>query len=73
MLGIDRNVFLKDRSKRRQQGLPPDLRPAKLEDDSARQQHMLRADSDWVTAEITRHDRRRPDADRARADRVRRR
>jgi hypothetical protein len=52
MLGIDRNVFLKDRSKRRQQGLPPDLRPAKLEDDSARQQHMLRADSDWVTAEI---------------------
>jgi ABC-2 type transport system permease protein len=52
VLGIDRRAFLKDRSKRRQQGLEPDLRPAKLEDDSARWRHMLRADSDWVQADI---------------------
>lgn len=52
-LGIDRNGFLTDRSKRRQQGLEPDLRPPTLDDDSARWRHMLRADSDWVRADIT--------------------
>ncbi len=52
MLGIDRQGFLTDRSKRRQQGLEPDLRPPKLEDDRARWRHMLRADSDWVQAQI---------------------
>jgi aminopeptidase N len=52
MLGIDRNAFLKDRSKRRQHGLPPDLRPPKLEDDNARARSVFRADGDWVLAEI---------------------
>lgn len=51
-IGIDRNGFLTDRAKRRKHGLPPDLRPPALEDDGARWRHLLRADSDWVTAEI---------------------
>lgn len=51
-LGVDRERFLKDRSKRRQQGLPADLRPPKLEDDSARWRSPFRTDSDWVQAEI---------------------
>jgi aminopeptidase N len=52
-LGVDRQAFLSDRSKRRQQGLPAELRMAKLEDESARQRNPLRPDSDWVTADIT--------------------
>lgn len=51
-LGVDRERFLKDRSKRRQNGLPADLRPPKLEDDGARWRSPFRADSDWVQAEI---------------------
>lgn len=50
--GIDRERFLKDRSKRRQHGLPPDLRPPKLEDETARWRNPFRADSGWVQAEI---------------------
>ena len=53
MLGIDRNAFLKDRGKRRQNGLPPDLRPPTLEDESGRSRSMFRGDGDWVQAEIT--------------------
>lgn len=53
MLGMGRNSLLQDRAKRRKQGLPAELRPAKLEDESARAHHYLRHDSDWVTAEIT--------------------
>lgn len=53
MLGVNRQVFLKDRSKRRKHGLPADLRLAKLEDMTANAHHYLRHDSDWVTAEIT--------------------
>ena len=53
MLGMSREGLLQDRAKRRKYGLPPELRPAKLEDDSARQFNGLRHDSDWVTSDIT--------------------
>jgi aminopeptidase N len=52
-LGIDSNFFLTDRSKRRKYGLPADLRPPKLEDESADAYMMMGHDSDWVDAEIT--------------------
>ena len=52
VIGVSREGFLQDRAKRRKHGLPPELRPAKLEDDSANAHHYLREDSDWVTAEI---------------------
>jgi ABC-type transport system involved in multi-copper enzyme maturation permease subunit len=52
-LGMDRQELLTDRTKRRKYGLSPELRPAKLENDSARARNALRADSDWVTADIT--------------------
>lgn len=53
VLGMGRDGLLRDRSKRRKYGLPPELRPAKLEDESANSRHYLRHDSDWVNAEIT--------------------
>ncbi|MBM4239283.1 MAG: aminopeptidase [Gammaproteobacteria bacterium] len=53
MLGPNRNGYLQDRSERRKRGLPPESRPPRLEDDSARAFNMLRRDSDWVNAEIT--------------------
>ena len=53
VLGMSRDGLLQDRAKRRKYGLPPELRPAKLEDDSARERSALRNDSDWVDAEIT--------------------
>ncbi|NBW47953.1 MAG: aminopeptidase, partial [Betaproteobacteria bacterium] len=52
-LGLDRSGFLKDRAKRRKHGLPAELRPPTLEDESGRQRHDLRHDSDWVVADIT--------------------
>jgi hypothetical protein len=52
-IGLTRDAFLKDRSKRRKHGLPPDLRPPTLEDESGRSRHDLRHDSDWVTADVT--------------------
>ena len=52
-LGVSRDEFLSDRIKRRKYGLVPELRPAKLEDDSARAFNGLRRDSDWVNADIT--------------------
>jgi ABC-2 type transport system permease protein len=52
-LGVGRGALLQDRAKRRKHGLPPELRPAKLEDEAARAHHYLRHDSDWVTADIT--------------------
>ncbi len=52
-LGVSRGEFLSDRIKRRKYGLEPELRPAKLEDDSARAFNGLRRDSDWVNADIT--------------------
>jgi ABC-2 type transport system permease protein len=53
LLGMDRNGVLQDRAKRRKYGLTPELRPARLEDESARNFNGLRHDSDWVTADIT--------------------
>ncbi|MFM8766808.1 MAG: M1 family aminopeptidase, partial [Rubrivivax sp.] len=52
-IGISREVFLVDRAKRRKHGLPADLRPPTLEDESGRSRQALRHDSDWVTADIT--------------------
>ena len=52
-LGMSRNGLLQDRAKRRKYGLPPELRPALLEDESARQFNGLRRDSDWVNSDIT--------------------
>lgn len=52
-LGMDRNGLLRDRTKRRKYGLPPQLRMAKLGDAASRQFNGLRRDSDWVTADIT--------------------
>ncbi len=53
LIGMDRGQLLQDRSKRREQGLVPELRMAKLEDQSARAHQYLRHDSDWVNASIT--------------------
>jgi ABC-2 type transport system permease protein len=53
VLGMGRDALLRDRSKRRKHGLPAELRPPKLEDESANAHHYLRHDSDWVTAELT--------------------
>jgi len=52
-LGFSRDGLLQDRAKRRKYGLPPELRPAKLEDDGARAFHALGRDSDWVNSDIT--------------------
>jgi ABC-2 type transport system permease protein len=51
-IGMDRGALLSDRSKRRNHGLPADLRPAKLEDAAANAHNYLRHDSDFVTAQI---------------------
>ena len=48
----DRTGFLKDRTKRRKYGLPPELRLPRLEDDSARAKNDV-ADAPWVTSDIT--------------------
>jgi len=52
-LGPNRFSYLTDRAERRKQGLPPESRPPRLEDESARAFNMLRRDSDWVNADIT--------------------
>ena len=49
-IGMNRNGLLQDRAKRRRQHLPPELRPAKLEDMSATRQNYIHAD--WVTSDI---------------------
>ena len=48
---MNRQGLLSDRAKRRRQGLPPELRPAKLEDMSATDRNYIGAD--WVTSDIT--------------------
>jgi aminopeptidase N len=53
LLGMSRDNLLQDRAKRRKYGLPPELRPAKLEDEGARRFNALRRDSDWVNTDIT--------------------
>ena len=51
IIGMDRNNLLTDRAKRRRQHLPPELRPAKLEDMAATAHNYI--GSDWVTSDIT--------------------
>ena len=51
MVGMDRNSLMQDRIKRRKYGLPPELRPAKLEDLSATKFDQLHAD--WINTDIT--------------------
>lgn len=50
-IGMDRNGLLQDRTKRRKYGLPPELRPAKLEDMAATRFSQLR--TDWIKTDIT--------------------
>jgi aminopeptidase N len=52
-IGFGRQGLLSDRAKRRKHGLPPDLRPPTLEDESGRARSEFRSDGDWVTADIT--------------------
>jgi len=51
MIGMNRQGLLSDRVQRRRQGLPPELRPAKLEDMSATKENYV--GSDWVMSDIT--------------------
>jgi ABC-type transport system involved in multi-copper enzyme maturation permease subunit len=51
VIGMSRQNLLTDRSKRRRQGLPAELRPAKLEDLSATKRNYI--GSDWVVSDIT--------------------
>ena len=53
LIGMDRSELLKDRAKRRKYHLPQDLRPPKLEDDSARRFNGITHGADWVTSDIT--------------------
>lgn len=53
VLGPNHFLALDDRAVRRKYGLPDELRPPKLDDDSGRAYHYFRHDSDWVNAEIT--------------------
>lgn len=52
-LGYNPGVELRDRTRRRELGLGPVVRMAKLEDDEAREHTYLTRDSDWVTFETT--------------------
>ena len=52
ILGMSRSGLLQDRTKRRKYGLPPELRPAKLEDESARARNYV-GNADWVRSDIT--------------------
>lgn len=51
VIGMDRSGLLQDRAKRRKQGLPAELRLAKLEDRSAQWRNYVHAD--WVRSDIT--------------------
>ena len=53
MIGMDRTGLLSDRAKRRKYHLPEDLRPPKLEDDSARAFNFVTRGADWVDTDIT--------------------
>ena len=50
-IGMNRQAALKDRTVRRRQGLPAELRPAKLEDMTATRENYVR--TDWVMSDIT--------------------
>jgi len=51
LIGMNRQGLLSDRAKRRRQGLPPELRMAKLEDMGATAHNYV--GSDWVMSDIT--------------------
>jgi hypothetical protein len=51
LVGMDRSNLLQERAKRRKYGLPPELRPAKLEDLSATGKSYF--GGGWATADIT--------------------
>ncbi len=51
VIGMNRQNLLSDRTKRRRQGLPAELRPAKLEDLSATRANYVGVD--WVMSDIT--------------------
>lgn len=51
IIGMNRQSALFDRTVRRRQGLPAELRPAKLEDMSATRENYAR--TDWVMSDIT--------------------
>lgn len=51
-LGMNRSGLLTDRATRRKYGLPSELRPPKLGDESAREQNYV-GDADWVMSDIT--------------------
>lgn len=51
IIGMNRNGTLQDRTVRRRQGLPAELRMAKLEDLSATRENYVR--TDWVMSDIT--------------------
>jgi ABC-2 type transport system permease protein len=53
IIGMDTNGLLTDPVKRRRYHLPSELRPAKLEDDSARVNSYISNDADWVNSDIT--------------------
>lgn len=50
-IGMDKSGLLRDRTERRRQGLPAELRPARLEDMTATRKNY--AGADWVTTDIT--------------------
>jgi ABC-2 type transport system permease protein len=52
IIGMDREMLLTDRAKRRKYHLPEDLRPPKLEDDSARRFNFITHGADWVNSDI---------------------
>ncbi len=51
IIGMNRGGVLEDRTQRRRQGLPAELRMAKLEDMSATRENYVR--TDWVMSDIT--------------------
>jgi hypothetical protein len=51
IIGMSRQGLLSDRAQRRRQGLPAELRPAKLEDMSATARNYV--NSDWLVSDIT--------------------
>lgn len=53
LLGANRLILLQDRTVRRKLGLPDEIRPPKLEDESGRAHHYFRHDSDWINADVT--------------------
>ena len=51
VIGMDRRGLLQDRIERRRQGLPDELRTARLEDTAAQKENYIHAD--WVNSRIT--------------------